>query len=204
MFCIYQFHLESFPNSITVNSLLTDTSIRRTPLQNEHLELVPAFLYSFYLTLYKTDTSLRWTLSASTKGVRLRESWLYTSMVYGFQGQEKNIWFWKIKNIYGMGSHEFHGTRTKCYWSFPVISGHRTEKLFSMGNEILRLAYGHPWYGRLTAVKKGICRSVSPDCIVGSSVQLIEVTWVSFKPSADQLVLIDCRLRSIMKRQCNK
>ena len=41
---------------------------------NGHLELVPAFLYSLYLTLYKTDTSLRRTLSASPKGVRLRES----------------------------------------------------------------------------------------------------------------------------------
>ena len=27
--------------------------------------------------LYKTDTSLRWTLSAGPKGVRLKESWLY-------------------------------------------------------------------------------------------------------------------------------
>ena len=44
---------------------------------NGHLELVPAFLYSFYLTLYKKDTSLRRTLSAGPKGVRLRESWLY-------------------------------------------------------------------------------------------------------------------------------
>ena len=43
-------------------------------LQNGHLELIPAFLYSFYLTLYKKDSSLRWTLSASPKGVRLRES----------------------------------------------------------------------------------------------------------------------------------
>ena len=40
----------------TVDSLLTDTSIRRTPLWNGHLEFVPAFLYSLYLTLYKTDT----------------------------------------------------------------------------------------------------------------------------------------------------
>ena len=44
---------------------------------NGHLELVPAFLYSFHLTLYKTNTSLRRTLSAGPKGVRLRESWLY-------------------------------------------------------------------------------------------------------------------------------
>ena len=40
--------------------------------------LVPAFLYSLYLTLYKTDTSLRRTLSTGSKGGRLRESWLYT------------------------------------------------------------------------------------------------------------------------------
>ena len=39
--------------------------------------MVPAFLYSLYLTLYKTDTSLRQTLRAGPKGVRLRESWLY-------------------------------------------------------------------------------------------------------------------------------
>ena len=36
--------------------------------------MVPAFLFSLYLTLYKTNTSLRRTLSAGPKGVRLRES----------------------------------------------------------------------------------------------------------------------------------
>ena len=41
---------------------------------NGHLELVPAFLYSFYLTLYKSVISLRWTLSTGSKGVRLRKS----------------------------------------------------------------------------------------------------------------------------------
>ena len=45
---------------------LTDTSVE--------LELVPAFLYSLYLTLYKMDTSLRRTFIAGPKGVRLRES----------------------------------------------------------------------------------------------------------------------------------
>ena len=60
--------------------------------------------------------------------------------------------------------------------------------------------YEHPCYGQLTAVKKGIRWPVSPDCIVGSIVQLIEVLCF-LKLSADQLlVLIDCRLRSIMKR----
>ena len=61
----------------TVDSLLTDTSIRRTLLYNGHLELVPALAYSLYLTLYKMDISLRQTLSAGPKGVRLGESWLY-------------------------------------------------------------------------------------------------------------------------------
>ena len=41
----------------------TDTSV------NGHLELVPAFLYSLYLTLHKTDTSLRRTLSAGPKEI---------------------------------------------------------------------------------------------------------------------------------------
>ena len=39
--------------------------------------MVPAFLYSINLTLYKTDITLRWTLCAATKGVRLRENLLY-------------------------------------------------------------------------------------------------------------------------------
>ena len=41
----------------TVNSLLTDTSIRRTPLLEGHLVLIPAIYKSFYCnhTLYKTD-----------------------------------------------------------------------------------------------------------------------------------------------------
>ena len=53
----------------TVDSLLTDTAIRQTPLQNGHLELVPAFLYSLYLTLYKTDSSLRRTLAPEVSDV---------------------------------------------------------------------------------------------------------------------------------------
>ena len=71
---IYPVGVASPVYRVTVDSLLTDTSIRRTPLYNGHLELVPAFLYSLYLTLYKTDTSLRRTLSAGPKGVRLRDS----------------------------------------------------------------------------------------------------------------------------------
>ena len=42
---------------------------------NGRLESVPAFAYSLYLTPYKTDTSLRRTLSAGPKGARLRESY---------------------------------------------------------------------------------------------------------------------------------
>ena len=55
-------------NKFTVNSLL------RTPLLNGHLELVPAFLFPIYVTLHRTDITLRPTLSACPKGVRLRES----------------------------------------------------------------------------------------------------------------------------------
>ena len=58
-------------------------------------------------------------------------------------------------------------------------------------------------YGQLTAVKKVICWPVSSDCIAGLSVQLTEVTCL-FKLSPGQLlVLIDHRLRSIIKRPCN-
>ena len=67
-------HFLSFLFSLAVDSLLTDTSIRWTP----RVLLVPAFLYSLYLTLYKMDISLRQTLIAGPKGVRLRLSWLYT------------------------------------------------------------------------------------------------------------------------------
>ena len=46
-------------NSKVRHFLLMGTSVSRTPLQKGHLELVPAFLYSLYLTLYKTDTSVK-------------------------------------------------------------------------------------------------------------------------------------------------
>ena len=45
-----------------------DTSVKWTP------RVAPAIAYSLYLTFYKTDTSLRRTLSASPKGVHLGES----------------------------------------------------------------------------------------------------------------------------------
>ena len=50
----------------TVDSLLTHSSIRRTPLCNRHLELVPFFLYWPFISpsSCKTDISLRRTLSA--------------------------------------------------------------------------------------------------------------------------------------------
>ena len=55
----------------------------------------------------------------------------------------------------------------------------------------------HPYYGQLTAVKIGYLLTVSHDCIMGSSIQVIEVTCF-LKLSADQLlvILIDHRLRS--------
>jgi len=54
--------------SFTVDSLLTDTCVKRTLRVGPCLSLLP------YLTLFMTDTSLRQTLSARPKGVRLRES----------------------------------------------------------------------------------------------------------------------------------
>ena len=68
----------------TVDSLLTDTSIRRTLLYNGHLELVPAFLYSLYLTFCKTNISA----SAGPRGVRLGENWLY---LHDFAGNVSTV-----------------------------------------------------------------------------------------------------------------
>ena len=67
------------PVSVQLRLLgVQSTLSERTPPQNGHLDLVPVFLYSLYLTLYKTDISLRRTLTAGPKGVRLRGSWLYS------------------------------------------------------------------------------------------------------------------------------
>ena len=74
--------------SKTFSGKIPGGNIRQTPLYNGHLELVPAFLHSFCLTLYKMDTSLRWTLSAGPKGVRLRESWLYY--------HKFGLWLWYV------------------------------------------------------------------------------------------------------------
>ena len=52
----------------------TDTSVKRTLRVGPCLSLLPLLI----LTLYKMDTSLRRTLSAGPKGVRLRESGLYS------------------------------------------------------------------------------------------------------------------------------
>lgn len=45
-------------------------------LNGHFAKKVPAILYSRYLTLYKTDITLRPTFSADPDGVRLREGWL--------------------------------------------------------------------------------------------------------------------------------
>ena len=54
-------------NRYKVDSLLRDTSFRGD-LVKRHLKLVPAFLYSLYLTLYRMLISLRWTLSEGLFG----------------------------------------------------------------------------------------------------------------------------------------
>ena len=62
----------------TVNSLLTATSLKQTPLYSGHVQLVPAVLQSFTSSPSKADTSLRRTVGAGLEHVRLRGgSWLY-------------------------------------------------------------------------------------------------------------------------------
>lgn len=66
-----------FSSSVALRKLgwgqwnLSDTSVssnRTYALVKRTLtELVPAFLYSLYFTLYKTDISLTWTLSGGLK-----------------------------------------------------------------------------------------------------------------------------------------
>ena len=65
--------------SVSDKTAISSTDIqsnlsKRRPLQDGHLELVLAFRYSFYLTLYKTDISLRRTLTTGPRGVRLSKS----------------------------------------------------------------------------------------------------------------------------------
>ena len=55
-----------------MDSLLTDTSIRRTPRVGPCLALLPLF------DSLEEEISLRRTLTAGPKGVLLRGSWLYT------------------------------------------------------------------------------------------------------------------------------
>ena len=69
---------------------MTDTSVKG------HLELVPAFLYSLYLTLYKMDTSLRRTLSTGPEGVGLTESWLYVHTLPWFPRKSRPIKLGKV------------------------------------------------------------------------------------------------------------
>ena len=54
----------------TVDSLLTDTSVKRTP------RVGPCLFYPLCFTLYKTENTLRRTLCAVPKGVHLRWGWL--------------------------------------------------------------------------------------------------------------------------------
>ena len=53
----------------------------------------------------------------------------------------KKIWLLKIENIIKRWvPMNFHWAKKNCYGWFPTISGHRNEKLFFMGIEILGLA----------------------------------------------------------------
>ena len=65
------------PNKYSLLSLnrhlyKTNTSEKPTPTVGPFLSL------PLFLTLYKMDISLRWTFTTGSKGVHLRESWLYS------------------------------------------------------------------------------------------------------------------------------
>ena len=93
----------------TVDSLLTDTSIRQTP------RVGPCHCLFPLLTFYKTDTSLRRTLSASPKGVHLGESWLYNN----------------ITDHPGLYSTFSHWTKLHlCFWCFHEIKTHGSRHYF--------------------------------------------------------------------------
>ena len=64
--------------------LLTATSIRRTPRLEGHPELVPAFLNSLKLTLYKMDISLSRTHGASTSKMSILEEELTVVIIYRY------------------------------------------------------------------------------------------------------------------------
>ena len=57
--------------------------------------MVPASPYSLYLTLYKTDISLRLTLTAGPKGVRLRGSWLVFLMLRN-NADVRRCWYFEL------------------------------------------------------------------------------------------------------------
>ena len=87
----------------TVNTRLTDTSsIRRTPLLDRHLVLVPAVFQSFYcnFTLYKTDISPRRTTDTSET----------------FNGQ---FMLWKILQNENIGA--LNESKVQNVWYFVVL-----------------------------------------------------------------------------------
>ena len=54
---------------------------------------------------------------------------------------------------------------------------------------LFKFGIGHPCYGKLTAVQKGIRKPVLHDCIVSSGIQLIEVTYF-LKLSAERFLVL--------------
>ena len=94
----------------TVDSLLTDTSVRQLCKMGNSVDLVPAFLYFLYLTLCKKGISQRGTLSSTPKDVRLLESWLNACTFWNWVHQITlryprtwNIHCWTLQRInYGV------------------------------------------------------------------------------------------------------
>ena len=81
--------------------------------------------------LVLVEAFLRSILNHSQKALYITGLWLpVKKKIYDFE---------KLKTFRGWVPMNFHGTIKNCYWWFPMISGHGTEKLFSMGIEILGL-----------------------------------------------------------------
>ena len=78
-----------------------DTSLRRTPRSNGHLEFVPAYIYCLYLTLYKTDITLRQTLSRWwAPKMSVLDMRVYCSQVTENAGPKDQIVF-QLSEFYG-------------------------------------------------------------------------------------------------------
>ena len=112
--------------------------------------MVPQYFYRWCTSVSKATQSLLFTTKLSEpKWLVLVEAFVRSILNHSQKALyitglwlpvKKKIYdFEKLKTFRGWVPMNFHGTIKNCYWWFPMISGHGTEKLFSMGIEILGL-----------------------------------------------------------------